>query len=332
LFALLAPVILLSQLPPIGSIELYGLHRVSSQQVRRAIGLKEGDPAPASDSEAEALQERVQRVAGVVRARLSMGCCTAGKSSLFVGIEEKGAPRIEFRSAPQSNIKLPEEVFETYQRCMEAWEEAVKKGDNEDNMESGHSLMTNSAVRTLQERFIIQSRDHLDRLRAVLRNSSDAEQRAAAAWVIGYAPDKRVVIDDLLYATRDPDDTVRNNAMRALGAITVLAKRKPELGIRVSPAVFIDFLNSITLSDRNKALAILVSLTANRPPDVLGEIRKTALSSLVEMVRWKEYDRFSYTLVGRMAGLTEQEIETVSTPEQREKVIARVTKWKPERR
>ena len=268
----------------------------------------------------------------MVRARLSMGCCTAGKSSLFVGIEEKGAPRIEFRSAPQRNIKLPEEVFETYQRCMEAWEEAVKKGDNEDNMESGHSLMTNSAVRTLQERFIIQSRDHLDRLRAVVRDSSDAEQRAAAAWIIGYAPDKRLVIDDLLYATRDPDETVRNNAMRALAAITRLAKRKRELGIRISAGAFIDFLTSITLSDRNKALAILVSLTENRPPDVLSEIRKRALSSLVEMVHWKEYDRFSYALLGRMAGLTEKEIETPATPQQREKVIARATNWKPERR
>jgi hypothetical protein len=94
----------------------------------------------------------------------------------------------------------------------------------------------------------------------VLQNSYDAEQRAAAAWIIGYAPDKQLVIDDLLYATRDPDDGVRNNAMRALGAITVLARRRPELGIRVSPAPFIEFLNSISLSDRNKALAILVSL------------------------------------------------------------------------
>jgi HEAT repeats len=326
LITLLTMGILQSQFPPVGNIEVYGLRKASREEVLRAVGLKEGDPGPASDSEAEELQKRVQRIAGVVRAKLTIGCCTAGKSSLFVGIEEEGAPRLEFHSAPQNDIKLPEEVFENYQRCMTAWGKAVQQGDNEDNMDSGHSLMTNASVRALQERFIVQAAEHLDRLRAVLRNSYDAEQRAAAAWVIGYAPDKRLVIDDLLYATRDPDDGVRNNAMRALGAITVLARRKPELGIRVSPDPFIEFLNSISLSDRNKALAILVSLTTNRPPDVLGEIRKGALSSLVEMARWKEYDRFSYTLLGRMAGLTEKEIEAASTSEQREKVIVRVMK------
>ncbi len=47
-FALLAPVMLLGQMPPIGTIEIYGLHKVSSREVLRAIGVKEGDPPRAA--------------------------------------------------------------------------------------------------------------------------------------------------------------------------------------------------------------------------------------------------------------------------------------------
>jgi HEAT repeat protein len=41
-------------------------------------------------------------------------------------------------------------------------------------------------------------------------------QRALAAQVLGYASDKRAVLDDLLGAMHDQSDEVHNNAMRAL--------------------------------------------------------------------------------------------------------------------
>jgi hypothetical protein len=70
-----------------------------------------------------------------------------------------------------------------------------------------------------------------------LRDSSDVEHRTATAWVIGYAPEKHQGVGDLLYAARDPDDTVRNSAMQALAAIAVLAKRKPEFEIRIARVI-----------------------------------------------------------------------------------------------
>ena len=57
--------------------------------------------------------------------------------------------------------------------------------------------------------------------RNVLRNSADDEHRAIAAALIGYAPKKGLVIDDLQYAMQDIDEAVRANAMRSLAAIAV---------------------------------------------------------------------------------------------------------------
>ena len=56
-----------------------------------------------------------------------------------------------------------------------------------------------------------------------------------AATIIGYAPDKKKVVGDLEYAMQDPDESVRGNAMRALGAIAVLATREPEREIESPP-------------------------------------------------------------------------------------------------
>src|SRR5437016_12893976 len=125
--------------------------------------------------------------------------------------------------------------------------------------------MADPACHALQVRFEVIAEQQLPVLREVLRNSSDDEHRAMAAYIVGYAPKKRDVVDDLQQAVQDPDDSVRNNAMRALGAIAALAAKDPDLGIRISPTWFIEMLNSIVWSDRNKAVMALLNLTESRP-------------------------------------------------------------------
>jgi len=146
-----------------------------------------------------------------------------------------------------------------------------------------------------------------------------------AAFLIGYAPTKRLVVDDLQYAMQDPDDSVRNNAMRALGAIAVLAGSDPELGIRVRPTWFIEMLNSIVWTDRNKAAMALGHLTENRDAAVLGQIRERALSSVVEMAGWNSLGHAlpAFLLAGRIAGMPENEIREAWSKGERENVISR---------
>jgi len=70
-------------------------------------------------------------------------------------------------------------------------------------------------VRALQEAFVDLATTYPTELRNVLREGANEEQRAMAAYIIGYAPNKMRVVNDLQYALQDPDDTVRNNACAA---------------------------------------------------------------------------------------------------------------------
>jgi hypothetical protein len=217
-----------------------------------------------------------------------------------------------------------------YQQFLTALETAARKGDSADDITQGHSLMANPEVRAIQEQFIPLAKDHLQELRDVLRASSDEEHRAAAAYVIGYAPKKSEVANDLQYALRDPSSSVRNNAARTLAAFAVLNRLDPQSGVKVSPTWFIEMLNSVDWTDRNKAVMALQVLTDSRDASVLEQLRERALPALVEMARWKALSHAlpAYMLVGRIAGIPDEKLGERWANGDREGVIKEALKRK----
>ncbi len=312
----------LAQGPEIGVIEIYGLRKLPEARVRQALGVKEGDPLPRSKGDTE---EALEKLPGVVRARLEAACCEDGKAILYVGIEEPGAPRFEFRDPPKEAVLLPEEIHDTYVLFLAALGEAVRAGETEEDLTEGHSRMKNAACRAQQEKFRDYAARHLGVLRDVLRNSFNEEHRAIAAYVIGYAEDKKAVVEDLQFALRDPDETVRNNAMRALAAIEVLSRRRPTLGIRIQPTWMVEMLNSLVWTDRTTAAVNLVNLTEDRDPETLAHVRDRALGALLEMAAWKHLGHAlpAFILLGRVTGMKEQEIQEAWRSGDRERVLAR---------
>src|SRR5262249_23683390 len=145
-------------------------------------------------------------------------------------------------------------------------------------------------ARRLQDAFAAYATDNLPLLREVLRTSAEPEHRAVAAAVIGYAPKKALVLNDLQYALQDPDDSVRANAVRALKAIAVMAIKQKQPSLKVSPVWFVEMLNSISLNDRSQAAQALVVLTDQPNPAALEQIRTRALPALAEMARWRSLD------------------------------------------
>lgn len=328
LFCFAAPGLLSAQAPRIGVIDFYGLRHVSEKRLREALAVREGDPLPASKGDVE---ERLGRVAGVVRARLEAVCCEGDRAILYVGIQEREAPHFEFRPEPSGEATLPEAVTDSYRFLLAALLRAARAGPVSENLVQGHALSSDPAVRAIQERLQYLAADHLDRIRRVLRESGDAAQRAAAAYVIGYAPSKRLVVDDLQYAMQDPDESVRDHAIRSLAAIAALGARDKDLGIRVEPTWFIQMLNSLAWSDRTRAAAALVALTEERRPYVLDQIRETALHSLAEMARWKTLDHAlpAFLVLGRVAGVPEVAIQTEWTRGDRQAFIEGALKSEP---
>jgi hypothetical protein len=312
-----------AQSPEIGFIDFYGLREVSESQVGQALGIKEGDAGTRWDEmEAEA---RLEEIPGVRRASLQGVCCHEGRLVLYVGIEEDSAPssRPQLHPEPRGDVTLPQEIVDTYRRFMEAMIAAMKRGESGEDLSEGHSLLHDEAARALQERFIGYAEQYLERLKRVLRESADADERAVAATVIAYAPDKTAIVDDLLHGVLDADGDVRNAAARGLFVIGLYAGDHPELDIHIPSDPFIRMLNSLVWTDRNKGTAMLLSLTKGRDPVLLARLREEALDALIEMARWRNplHPKGAYTLLGRAFGMSDEEIEDSWKRGERQRLI-----------
>ena len=103
----------------------------------------------------------------------------------------------------------------------------------------------------------------------------------------------------------------------------MLAKLDPSSGINISPTWFIEMLNSLSWSDRNRALRALQTLTDSRDPLVLDQLRTRALDALIDMARWKTLSHAlpAFILLGRVAGMPEPEIQSAWTRGDRDAVI-----------
>lgn len=311
--------------PRIGVIDFYGLQKVPQAKIRQALGVREGDFLPRSKGDAE---EKIDRVSAVVESHLEAVCCDGGKMILYVGIEERGAAHFDIRDAPEggdgNDARLPDEILSTYRRFQETLAAAVRRGSTAEDLTQGQSRMADPSARAVQDMFPALVTDHLAQVRAVLRNSDDDDQRAAAAYVIGYAANKKDIVDDLQYALKDPEPEVRGNAARNLTALAVRARLNPKEGIKIEPTWFIEMLNSLSWSDRNRALSALQILTDARDASALDQLRERSLQSLIEMAKWKTLAHAlpAFVLVGRVAGLSEEQIQVAWSKGEREKVIA----------
>ncbi len=306
--------------PRIDVIDFYGLRKTSEAKVREALAVKEGDPLPPSKGDAE---EHLDEVPGVVESHLE-AVYDRGKMILYIGVEERGAPHFELREAPEGDMRLPEKIVSEYRNFIDAAAAASRNHITAEDLTQGHARSADPATRTIQDRFPLFATDHLAELRDVLRNSSDEDQRAIAAYIIGYAPNKLDVLNDLQYALRDADAGVRTNATRSLVAIEVLSKLDPKLNLKVSPTWFIEMLNSLSWSDRNRAVMALQILADQPDAGVLAQIRDNALQSLVEMARWKTLAHAlpPFLLLGKIAGLPEAQVQAAWEKGDRESVIA----------
>lgn len=311
------------QTPQIGIIDVFGARKISQEKIRAALGVKPGDRLPASKGD---IEERLEEIPGVVRANLEAACCEDGKAILYVGIEEKGASAFELRDPPSEAVVLPMDIHHAYHHFVEALGQAVRKGEIREDLSRGHSLIENTEARSIQEAFVELADKHLETLRRVLRSSADEEARAIAAYLIGYASDKRGIVNDLQLAMRDADATVRANAMRALVAVATYARLNPDEGIRVQFTWFVEMLNSIYFTDRHGAAVALATFTEKRDPALLEHLRERASASLAEMARWKHLPHAlpAFILAGRVAGMEEKEIQEAWNRGDRESVIAKL--------
>lgn len=308
----------ISRGPLIGTIDYYGVRKVPLASIQKALNVRAGEPLPLSKGDVEL---RLDEIPGVVESHLEAVCCQGSKVTLYVGIEERGAPHFDLHEVPDGNEMLPEEIELTYKRFIDASDNASRHGRTSEDLTKGYARSEDPDVRAIEDMFPSLVMEYLPMIRTVLRDSEDEGERATAAYVIGYAPDPKSVVNDLQYALRDADQGVRVNAARSLLAFAVA-------GVKVEATWFIEMLNSLSWTDRTKALGVLQILTDSRDPMVLDQLRMRALPSLEEMARWKtlEHALPAYLLLGRVAGIPEQQLRDAWARGDRDTVIAQAAK------
>ena len=310
-----------AQLPRIGDINFYGLRKLSAEQILAAARLAPGDTVPGSRTE---LEDRIVALPDVMEAQVQSVCCEGDHTTIFIGIHERGEADVEFRVPPSGASTLPEDLMTRYRQYSGELLRAEMNGKGD---------AADPTMRRDQEEFRTFAAAHILKLRAELRTGSDAEQRAAAATIIGYSAGKKAAVDDLLFAIQDPDEGVRTNGLRALAAIAALARRQPALGLRIPPAGLVDLLNSVVLSDRMESTKVLLVLTERQNAATLDQIRERALPSLAEMARWQtlSYALPPFELLGRVAGLTDTNLKESWEKSDREAVIQKALDSAPKK-
>lgn len=327
-----APVVLLAAVPDtkprditprVGLVEVYGTRKVSPEKVKAALGARPGDPMP-SRLDAE---DRIDKVSGVVVSRVEAACCDGHNMVLYVGIEERDSPHIDYHPIPTGDVTLPASLFSDYRSFLDEVAGSIRGRNADEDLTQGYSLMKDPECRRLQQSFIPAVATNLAFVDRVLRESADPEQRAAAAYLLQYGPREpraiKIIVNGLQYGLRDEDDNVRENAMRALRAVAVGAKLHPEQQIRLEPTWFVELMNSVVWSDRRDATRALVNLTENHDADTLALLRERALPSVIEMARWHDMTAAlpAFILAGRLAGMDEAAIKTAWVNGDREVVL-----------
>jgi len=309
--------------PHVGLIEIYGARKVPVKKIEAAINSGSASSLP---SRADA-EERIGKISGVLAAQVQAECCEQRKMILYVGIEEKDEPHVDFHPVPAGTTTLSPDLAEAYHKFLDTVAESIRGHNADEDLTNGYSLMADPECREIQQSFLPLVARDLNIVDGVLRQSADPEERSAAAYLIQYGPrgphTSKIVVDALQWGLLDSDDSVRENANRALHAVMVSARLHPDQQIHIEPTWYIELMNSIVWSDRHNASLALVNLTDRRDPETLQLLRERALASIVEMARWHHLPHAlpAFILAGRLAGLDDKAIDGAWVNGDREAVL-----------
>ena len=103
----------------------------------------------------------------------------------------------------------------------------------------------------------------------------------------------------------------------------MLAESGPQVAAQIPAAGFITMLSSGSWTDRNKAGAVVTSLTQSRDRKLLAKLRAEALASLLEMARWPStgHAYSARILLARIAGIEERRAHQLAGADKIDEII-----------
>jgi hypothetical protein len=299
-----APVAPATPAPPVApqgtlaAIDVFGARHVSNEEVVATAGFVVGSPvAFASQEFGEQLESATRRLkeryrfAFVEVSPISYFGASPDAGKVFITIdvvESEDAGRLKFAPEPSKDIPDPDGLIAAWLDYNKAAWSLQRSGELKPpyTCKGGMHCALGFNHPDLEHRedvFIEKVPGRVAELTAVLRSDRDHQRRAAAAFLLAYAKDRKQVITALLPSIDDPSSGVRNNVMRVLvmiqqNADTVVVPLVPVLHAMRFP----------TTTDRNKAAYLLAGIARHASAADRARIRRELGDMLLVMVAMKQ--------------------------------------------
>ncbi len=310
----------------VGSIDFFGGQGMDTAALLQKLPVRIGQPVNVEQVERlrSAVRAAVLAATGKADTDLGVVCCDQpGKLQLYVGLQGSSYRAPAYAAIPTGDAVLPDDGIALYRKASDALEQAVESGHSQEDDSTGYALAKDPALHAIELTMRAYALKHTEAIEQVLAKSHDAEQRRAAAELLGYCDRSPEQVRDLAKAANDADGDVRNNAVRALG---VLAVAQPLVGLDVQP--FVAMLYSGQWTDRNKASLLLNRLTEPRDPALLRVLRDQAMGPLLDGAHWQSpgHAFFFLVILGRIGGIDDARLEKLIESGARDDIIAAAEK------
>lgn len=240
---------------------------------------------------------------------------------IYIGLPGRNSHPVFHLPPPKGSTCLPAGAEKLYANLLTALANAVQQNDSAEDHSKGYALSHNPELGKNQLATHDYAVGHVSLLQTALTQCRTAENREAAAQILGYANPSKTQILALVRASRDSDDIVRNNAIRALWLIASSGNKAR----RFIPArAFVPMLNSEKWGDRNKSGLLLAAMAGTRDPKLLSQLRNETFDSLIEMAKWHDPSHAEpyRELLGKIAGLGDDRIRELVTHGQLDELIS----------
>jgi hypothetical protein len=294
----------------VGPINYFGYGGLAVDKLRTVLPLHTGESVSFASFPMDALRQAVQETIGSPPTDVAIVCCDAEQRLLiYVGLSGTTSRALATHPAPTGQAHLDPEGLKLYDEDMAALQQAITHGKTEEDDSQGYAVSADPELKAVNLAMRSYALDRGPELIDVLRQSNDPKQRIAAAQLLGYSRSSSAQVEAPSQAVADPDETVRNNATRALEVLASSSHSEP-LTMNAQPAI--QMLFSGKWSDRNKAGLLLMRLTDTASPALLQTLRAQALEPLIEGASWTGdpgHSDLFLILLGRIAGLSKTALD-----------------------
>lgn len=307
----------------IGAINYFGYGGLPLEKIRSKLPMHTGDTLTYATFSKKPINDAVSAEIGKQPTDVNVTCCDASQHLLiFIGLPGSTSRPVPTAPPPSGDTRLDLKGLRLYEQEQAFLGQAVARGTAGEDDSQGYMVSKDPSLKAvnLAMRSYAIGRE-LD-LRHVLQTASDPKQRRAATALLGYVQRSATQAEALSWAMDDPDEDVRNNAVRALAVLSAVTGKEP-LQISVQP--LINLLYSGIWTDRNKASFLLLRMTEARNQQVLRSLRKEAMGPLVEGASWTgdpgHSTPFLVTL-GRIGAIPDDKLDEMLKSDDKKAIIA----------